>query len=479
MPQTQASATQNMAASLATINIPPMEMKGDLSANWTLFSDCWSDYITANGLKDEEDTVLSAKLHSVMGIECRKILKHLPMQEADRNKPDKIIEALKNYFEPQKNVIYERYKFNSCSQEANEGIDAYVTKLRRLASSCEYGQLEDQMIWDRIVIGTRSNTVRGRLLHDNQLNLNKAIEICRADEAANLQLQSMGSSSTSKEASLHYALSKKPITRQAKPRTKTCKYCGKDPHDKSKCPAKGDICAKCGKANHWAKVCRSAGSRKSKRDQQSQMQTRSKQHKQQVHQLENEENSDKFSDESLFHIQQVRGKQYFSILNINNTNVKCQLDSGSTTNCMPYNTLQKIMKCESPEISPSRSTLNMFNKMSMKPLGSTKLAARCNGQSHNIHFEILDEAPCTILSGSTCEAFNLIQISPTGKVYQMDGTSELTKDYIVDQYKDVFTGLGKLPGHCHIDLDPTVKPVQHTPHRVPIPLKKELKLKIQ
>ena len=84
------------------------------------------------------------------------------MQEADRNKPDKIIEALKNYFEPQKNVIYERYKFNSCSQEANEGIDAYVTKPRRLASSCEYGQLEDQMIRDRIVIGTRSNTVRGR-----------------------------------------------------------------------------------------------------------------------------------------------------------------------------------------------------------------------------------------------------------------------------------------------------------------------------
>ena len=141
----------------------------------------------------------------------------------------------------------------------------------------------------------------------------------------------MGSSSTSKEESLHYALSKKPITRQAKPRTKTCKYCGKDPHDKSECPAKGDICAKCGKANHWAKVCRSAGSRKSKRDQQSQKQTRRKQHKQQVHQLENEENSDEFSDESLFHIQQVRGKQYFSILNINNANVKCQLDSGSTS----------------------------------------------------------------------------------------------------------------------------------------------------
>ena len=85
-------------------------------------------------------------------------------------------------------------------------------------------------------------------------------------------------------------------------------------------------------------------------------------------------------------------------------------------------------------------------------------------------------APCTILSGSTCEAFTLVQISSNCRVYQMDGTSELTKDYIVDHYKDVFTGLGKLPGHCHIDLDSALKPVQHTPRKVHMTLKIELKI---
>ena len=41
-----------------------------------------------------------------------------------------------------------------------------------------------------------------------------------------------------------------------------------------------------------------------------------------------------------------------------------------------------------------------------------------------------------------------------------------------------FSGLGKLPGTYHIDTDPNVKAVQENPQRVPIPVKDELKRKI-
>ena len=55
----------------------------------------------------------------------------------------------------------------------------------------------------------------------------------------------------------------------------------------------------------------------------------------------------------------------------------------------------------------------------------------------------------------------------------------LTKEEVSKSYKDIFTGLGRLPGTCHIELDDTKRPVQHSPRKVPIPLREELKTKIK
>ena len=49
---------------------------------------------------------------------------------------------------------------------------------------------------------------------------------------------------------------------------------------------------------------------------------------------------------------------------------------------------------------------------------------------------------------------------------------------MIDQYKDVFEGLGCLEGDYHIELDPSVSPVQHVPRRVPVALKEQLKIKL-
>ena len=43
------------------------------------------------------------------------------------------------------------------------------------------------------------------------------------------------------------------------------------------------------------------------------------------------------------------------------------------------------------------------------------------------------------------------------------------------EYEDVFTGLSCLPGEYHIEVDPAIKPVQHAPRRVPVPIKSKLK----
>ena len=59
--------------------------------------------------------------------------------------------------------------FNTRPQGATEGIDGYVTELRKLARNCEFGELHDSIIRDCIACGIRSNEVRKRLLRKKEM----------------------------------------------------------------------------------------------------------------------------------------------------------------------------------------------------------------------------------------------------------------------------------------------------------------------
>jgi len=48
-------------------------------------------------------------------------------------------------------------------QEPNEYLDAFVTALRTLANTCNFGVLENSPIRDRIVIGVIDNQARNKL----------------------------------------------------------------------------------------------------------------------------------------------------------------------------------------------------------------------------------------------------------------------------------------------------------------------------
>ena len=43
------------------------------------------------------------------------------------------------------------YQFNSYNQKENEPFDTYITELSNKIKQCEYGQLEDSLLRDRLV----------------------------------------------------------------------------------------------------------------------------------------------------------------------------------------------------------------------------------------------------------------------------------------------------------------------------------------
>ena len=131
------------------------------------------------------------------------------MSAEERTGTLKILGKLTNYFELKQNIIYQRYMFNSYTQEQGEKFEAYLIKLRHLIKTCKYGALEDELLRDRIVTGTSNNNIRARLLSESGLTLDRAIDICRSTEQAEQQLGKLNNSAET----IHYTKADKKGTR--------------------------------------------------------------------------------------------------------------------------------------------------------------------------------------------------------------------------------------------------------------------------
>ena len=87
-----------------------------------------------------------------------------------------------------------------------------------------------------------------------------------------------------------------------------------------------------------------------------------------------------------------------------------------------------------------------------------------------------------LLSAETCEKLQLIlpNVSVPKNVSQISETPPQkcqSKEELLSKYHEVFNGLGHI-GDVKIVVDPSFKPIQHSPRRVPVALQKEVKNKI-
>ena len=110
----------------------------------------------------------------------------------NRNDPAVLKKKFKELCSPRRNVIMERHMFNSRNQQSGEPFNAFVSDLRIKATTCEYGELKDELIRDRIVTGITKNNVRKQLLKEADLTLVKAIQVCQVNELSEQQLDQLG-----------------------------------------------------------------------------------------------------------------------------------------------------------------------------------------------------------------------------------------------------------------------------------------------
>ena len=62
----------------------------------------------------------------------------------------KVMELMERQCVGKTNIIYERYCFNNRKQESGKSFDMYLTALRTLAKTCNFGSLKDELnrLWN-------------------------------------------------------------------------------------------------------------------------------------------------------------------------------------------------------------------------------------------------------------------------------------------------------------------------------------------
>lgn len=219
----------------------PLRLDGKIADNWKKWKQKFELYMTATGIEGKAQKVQSSMLLHIIGDEALEIYNTFEFtQQEDRLKLKVLLDKFEEHFTPHRNVTFERHVFNTRVQAPGENIHQFVTDLRTKARSCEYGDLCDSLIKDRIVVGIRDDQIRAKLLRTD-LDLPKAVSICGAAEASRTQMDKLQTAQAEcivnevkRERAKKSQMSFVTLRRQNM--IQDCKYCGRD-HQRRKCPA--------------------------------------------------------------------------------------------------------------------------------------------------------------------------------------------------------------------------------------------------
>ncbi|CAB4026741.1 Transposon Ty3-G Gag-Pol poly [Paramuricea clavata] len=144
----------------------------------------------------------------------------------------------------------ERCKFFHVKQQENQRIDDFINYLKTKAQECEFKELTQSLIRDRIVCGVSNLKLQERLLRESDLTLDRAVLLCKADEDTRKQTDENQKHTVDSDNKIGAV----KVNGSKFPKFKSCRYCGKL-HDRGQCPAYSKVCTSCGKSNHFVAVC--------------------------------------------------------------------------------------------------------------------------------------------------------------------------------------------------------------------------------
>jgi len=444
---------------MAAYQIPALQSFSFKSEQWESWLRRFERFREASGLSGKsEETQISTLIYS-MGDRSEDILKSFALSEEDAKKYETVIGKFNNYFGKRRNVIYDRARFNSRSQQEGESVEDFIYHVNALADHCGYGQLRDEMVRDRIVVGIRDAKLSQKLQMDAELSLEKATKLVRESETIKLQQTTVRPDNTTDVGTV----SRKPFKRHGQqnkqlqkplraPPTQpsaTCFRCGQASHSRMQCPARDQVCHRCKKKGHFQKLCKSKAVPKGVREVQ-------------------EDSEDDFMGAVHADSEAIDAvhNPWVTSVNLNKRAITFKIDTGADVTVISDADYNK--ETDGP-LSTCNKQLSGQSREALDVCGQFTGQLQRNSVSTTQEIYVIRGLHTPLLGKPAIEALQLLTF--------LNG---IKLNDIIKKFPTLFTGLGRLKDSYRIKLKAGATPYAlSVPRRIAVPLLPKVKQEIE
>ncbi|UYV77695.1 K02A2.6-like, partial [Cordylochernes scorpioides] len=425
----------------------------DLYSEYKHWMNSYLIYELASGVSTKKDDVKRATLLHCLGPQVQRIFFNLPEEKDTQRK-----------------------------QNTDENIDSYVIALRELVKSCEFGNLEEDMIRDQIIEKCYNRQLKEKLLQQDNLNLQRTIEISRMFETAKEEFRVLtnedmtsinrvnyknnfqaANESTVKGPKAHNVYHQKGSTSKVStPNLEECYRCGLTTHPPYKCGARNMKCTFCNKMGHLNRVCRNKNKYKNIEGKKRNIQNIS----------ENNEDSDEYT----FFL----GSDNKESIYIDGKEITMTIDTGSDTTFIGLENLKNIFpKSQMPTLNGTERKFYAYGQTSPLPCCGYFFADVSWGERSIKEQIFVIEGKAEPLLGKKA-SFELEIIKRGTKIRNIQ-QEVIPKDIynLIQENMNLFQGQGNVKGYSQkITLKENVTPVaqrcRHFPYKMVEAINQEL-----
>ena len=233
-------------------NLPKLDIQVDRGSDFMAWTAQWESYMSLTGLSEESNEKKVQALTLCFTRKTLSIVHNLGPFDVEKKYASAIIATIKKYIDGHINESVEHRCYRRCTQQPGECFDDFLLALHDLVQ---------KNMHDQLITGILDGDTVEDLLQLKDLTLDKAIQVCQAQEAAKKQHTNHDRYTSVSVAAIcnPQTQCKKLLGHTTSGYPGTCPGCsGKlHPGGRAQCPAFNLPCNIYGKLGHFAKACHS------------------------------------------------------------------------------------------------------------------------------------------------------------------------------------------------------------------------------
>ena len=441
------------------------------ASSWTAYAE---QYMIATGNKDDSPQKVAVFL-IVIGPRTYSLLRDLahPQKPAEK-KYSELVAMLEKHFQPKRLVVAERFKFHSRVQKPDEAVRDYLAALRKLSEHCDFKEFRTEALRDRFVCGLNNESIQRKLLTEDNLTLDKALNTAQSVELAArqaTQLQKALESSQQPEGKIlelsrattknsryeQPAASSKTKTGQRKTTGKPCWRCGRSNHTAWNCYFKDSECRKCHKRGHVERACKSKGAT-------------AKHVAEDAASTDSDEDGEAFEQYGIYRTEKknIKSSPWLIELQLDTQPVTMEIDTGASMTILSSQTYRKLWKNGNrPTLRPTNVKLRSYGGHPISVLGTISVSVKTKPeeQARTLQLLVVEGNGPNLLGRDWLVVLQL----DWHQVHRM--TSHVEE--LLSRYREVFDNhLGSYTGQpATIFVDPQAAPRYCKARSIPYALK--------